>query len=87
MSLTSTRHRFTVNIGGRVYSTDNLSDPDIQEQCNRFCQEAFGPSDPTKAVCALIKSGESLAPLMSRAEIGRLIGVLEQKMLSRARVR
>ncbi len=86
MSLTDTRH-LSVVIGGKdkTYASDNLKI--VRAQCEDFSSLAFGPVDPVKSVCALIKAGEAIAPLMSRDEIGRLIGVLEQKMRSRARTR
>lgn len=87
MAITDTRHRFSVNIGGRVYATDNLRDPDILEQCSLFCREAFGPADPAKATLNLIKAGVELAPLMTRGDVEKLIELLQQKMMSRARVR
>ncbi len=64
---------------------------EVRAQCEEFCVIAFGSADPredpVQAVRNLMEAGKAAAPLMSRDEIARMIHVLQEKMMSRARAK
>ncbi len=74
---------YSVTIAGKRFRSDNIKD--IKTQCVMFSEKAFGPSDPVQAVRNLMEAGKAAAPFMSRDEIGRMLEVLGEKMMARAK--